>query len=1023
MKWYEYIISRTFLKIIDDKERSEQKFYIDEMKEREQFSDKGALRYNKDGIFDFIEPKKNIHFVTTEINNSEKKCRLVISKAAKSITSEPFDYPWDAESHCSFILDFYRNLNFTTEVIREAPILIADSDICCPFCLNSGSIKSWAINSYKQEMIDPPNAIKKSNDLDVYKTQLTIKDIKTNKYWCPICNNGIDNSDILILKNMEWKAEFLKEEDLALHTSPYIKKILQKEEQERIINRSISFKDPRDIIEKPLSKISKGCYQGLVAKGTKTVQTKNGRIEVSKWVSLQDKLPINFKFNTDPFTTYKVNKNFNRINKRNKNEHPIIYIPIHELLVESYHKREEEEEKVKEVKMIFHNGKPLEPIPLTVDKRVLDFLHLAIFSFEIGLTHVPVIIIGEFKAKRILEKKYKEEVKTIEMRGDTMIKQVAIQQPRAYGIFVEKKNRLYRTEAYIEWGNSEEIIGTVIMLNPGSASLKMNTFNVETHVPSELNIDPTMKSLINMIESFYNDTGRVKGRLYIYNLFPLQNPKMSKALDELEELWLENEPLVKFLPKPKDQLIQRFEKSPWVLLGWGCGRKTSNITALIDQWMELINQTKTTILGKRGKSLLDYHHPRPQLQSKQIEYQLELKQQFDQLTNHKRKLKYIGIQDVSWERHLENFQPVEDFYVGPYRLLLFNIDINEKGFYIKYNYRLICFVEGLNVPILALNHESSPARTSFFGASFESKRLNLGPASESMTLTEFRKWALQNITQFIEDIDTKEIYEKMNENFSTTNRLEKPDDELMKRRIEQFSNQIIEFQDRYEYCFIPSYAEKYGEFNIHELPIDNVNIIIVELNDELKILSVEFDKKRFTIEQIIIWLQQMGVYIGNKDKNKHSIEDCYRIIHAFKFTEHIIALYSKGKEVFELDTEELVEINENYGLKYLKVDPTKSKGLNLGLTILLNHERVQEIPRLEFDRENDKVISNGNLLRIDYIDAYNNGIGFYRYNELEPISIIMDQKTTVEINMFKTEHNHKVCNIEHRYIIDLEVIE
>ncbi|MCZ2260649.1 hypothetical protein [Sporosarcina sp. G11-34] len=1022
MKWYEYIISRTFLKITDEKERREQDSYTSDMKEKERFSDKGSLRYNKTmGFFDFIEPKKNVHFVTTEISITEEKCRMIISKTAKSIRSEPFDYPWDAESDCSFTLDYYRDLGFTTEVKREVPILIADSDICCPFCLNSSSIKTWAINSYKQEMIDLPNIIMIAKDLDGYKTDLTIKDIETNKYWCPICNNGIDNANLLILKNFEWKAKFLKEENLAHHTSPHIEAISQKEERKPMKKKAVSFTDPREIIQKPLTKILKDQYQGLVAKGTQTVRTKSGLIEVSKWVSLKNELPMNFKLNSEPFTTYKVNENHYIRNKRDKNEYPIIYVPIDELLVNSYDERDEE--KVSEVKKMFHKGELLEPIPLTVDKRVIRFVHLAIFSFEMGLTHVPVIISGEFTAKRILEKTYKEQVKTIQAGEAPMIKQVADQQPHAYGTFVKKKNKLYRTEAYIEWGNSEEILGTVIMLNPGSASLKINTFNDEVPVHNELKIDPTMKSLIQMLEAFHNETGRIKGRLYIYNLFPLQNPKMSKAMNELEELWLENEPLVKFLPKSKDQLVKQVDQSPWVLLGWGCGPKTPNLTALIDQWLDIINQTKTPVLGKKGKSPLDYHHPRPQLQTKQIEYQLELKRQFDQLTKDKRKQNYIGIQDVSWKRHLENFQPAEDFYIGPYRLLLFNIDINEKGYYLQYNYRLICFVEGLNVPILALNHESSHSKTSYFGASFDKKLLNLGPASKSMTLIEFRKWALQNISYFIEDIDTKEVYEKMNQNLPPTNLFKKPYDELMEKRIEQFAKQIIEFQDRYEYCFIPSYAEKYGDFNIHGVPIDGVNTIIVELKDELKLLSVEFDKEHFTIEQIIIWLQQMGVYIGNKYKANHFIEDGYRIINAFKFTGHIMALYIKGKEILELDTEELEEITEDYGLKYVKVDPKKSKGLNLELTILLNYERVLEIPRLEFDRENDRVISNGNLLRIDYIDAYNNGIGFYRYDDLEPIVVILDQKTTVEINIFKTENNHKICNIEHHYIIDLDVIE
>lgn len=34
------------------------------------------------------------------------------------------------------------------------------------------------------------------------------------------------------------------------------------------------------------------------------------------------------------------------------------------------------------------------------------------------------------------------------------------------GTFINKNNTFFRPEAYMQWGNSEDVIGTVLMLNP-----------------------------------------------------------------------------------------------------------------------------------------------------------------------------------------------------------------------------------------------------------------------------------------------------------------------------------------------------------------------------------------------------------------------------------------------------------------------------------------------------------------------------------------------------------------------------
>ena len=78
-------------------------------------------------------------------------------------------------------------------------------------------------------------------------------------------------------------------------------------------------------------------------------------------------------------------------------------------------------------------------------------------------------------------------------------------QPKAYGSFVKRGDHIFRTSAYIQWGESEKSIGSCLLLNPGSANFdKINsklTTSLHTlgYADGEINTDPTM---IQLIEHF-----------------------------------------------------------------------------------------------------------------------------------------------------------------------------------------------------------------------------------------------------------------------------------------------------------------------------------------------------------------------------------------------------------------------------------------------------------------------------------------------------------------------------------------
>ena len=112
------------------------------------------------------------------------------------------------------------------------------------------------------------------------------------------------------------------------------------------------------------------------------------------------------------------------------------------------------------------------------------------------------------------------------------------------------------------------------MLNPGKAKFVTNTLSENMEVVGEVSLDRTMQAIVELVKKLHgtDEVERIQGQIKLYNLFPLQNAKADEAIDDFEELWLAQEPLIIRLPKNREELLGELESSPWELLGWGCGR-------------------------------------------------------------------------------------------------------------------------------------------------------------------------------------------------------------------------------------------------------------------------------------------------------------------------------------------------------------------------------------------------------------------------------------------------------------------
>ncbi|PEJ34209.1 hypothetical protein CN689_08685 [Peribacillus butanolivorans] len=185
-------------------------------------------------------------------------------------------------------------------------------------------------------------------------------------------------------------------------------------------------------------------------------------------------------------------------------------------------------------------------------------------------------------------------------------------EPKAFGSFVKRGENIYRTSAFIQWGDSEESIGACLLQNPGSAKLDKELTNLLDTVGSAsgwVAEDPTMKQLVSVIEGIYEVDKPISGRLHIYNIFNLQNSKSMNAIDQFENLvqtgqYVITESLVN---------INELKSHPWILLGWGVKqeKRWKNLQLIKEKWRRLITETKVPTFGKKHKKRDEYYHPCP----------------------------------------------------------------------------------------------------------------------------------------------------------------------------------------------------------------------------------------------------------------------------------------------------------------------------------------------------------------------------------------------------------------------------
>lgn len=183
---------------------------------------------------------------------------------------------------------------------------------------------------------------------------------------------------------------------------------------------------------------------------------------------------------------------------------------------------------------------------------------------------------------------------------------------RVIGQFTNRSGKIFRTETFIQWGGGERSLGCFVGLNPGSAKLKDPDLRLQlasgSNISGEVIEDPTMKQMIAFVEAVYGSG--VSGRLSIYNLFYLKDPKAHRAVKELVGMHAEGDDLEGDIP-----VVDELKRHPWILVSWGLEDKP-HVKRLKEAWLARMQESGVPFFGKAHEDKQDYYHICPQLVEK-----------------------------------------------------------------------------------------------------------------------------------------------------------------------------------------------------------------------------------------------------------------------------------------------------------------------------------------------------------------------------------------------------------------------
>jgi hypothetical protein len=194
--------------------------------------------------------------------------------------------------------------------------------------------------------------------------------------------------------------------------------------------------------------------------------------------------------------------------------------------------------------------------------------------------------------------------------------------PFAFGEFYNLNSHVFRTDAYLQWGQSEEPLGLLVMLNPGSSRLAdSNSWLLLgqgkiKHAQGELVLDDTMKAVASILSESHPS---LTGRLHIRNLFNLRCSSAAEAVKKYRELRID--PVYSSVLHSDFNDVARF---PWVWFAWGV-QSDSVLNIRKQEVYDVIKaQNVDKFLIPKKRKLIHVKHPAPRIKEHAREYRMKM---------------------------------------------------------------------------------------------------------------------------------------------------------------------------------------------------------------------------------------------------------------------------------------------------------------------------------------------------------------------------------------------------------------
>ncbi len=179
---------------------------------------------------------------------------------------------------------------------------------------------------------------------------------------------------------------------------------------------------------------------------------------------------------------------------------------------------------------------------------------------------------------------------------------------KVYAEFINDESLIFRTRTLLQFGDSWDLIGSIVMKNPGSAKPGKGIDNViaeklSKYYNEKINSeywfvsdgDPTMRDILPIFNGNYvNKNFKLDGVIQIFNLYNICSPNVDFAHKK------GNETQSPFLLPDVDAMILDFKKKP-VYIGFGdfyTNKKSKNIAFLKNSAVKIFEFVK--------KSAFDY---------------------------------------------------------------------------------------------------------------------------------------------------------------------------------------------------------------------------------------------------------------------------------------------------------------------------------------------------------------------------------------------------------------------------------